>query len=266
METILLQCSGSVAHVTLNRPERLNAINRQMLSELSLVMDRIEADAELRVVIISGSGRAFSSGFDLKEQMESNPTGVAAWRELLRQDFEVVMRMWDSTKPTIAAVRGHCLAGAFELALACDITIAGDDAVFGEPELKFGAGIVVMLLPWLVGPKKAKEIILAGIDDIDAATAFGLGIVNRVVPSADVMQTAQALARRIATIDPALIRQTKRAINRAFAIMGLHEALEAASDINLHIEAEGSPDKREFMDLARRSGLRAALKWRESRF
>ena len=94
--------------------------------------------------------------------METRPTGVEAWREILDRDFGTIMRFWHLSKPTIAAVSGYCLAGGCELALCCDITIASEDAIFGEPELKFGAGIVVMILPWLVGPKRAKEIILCG--------------------------------------------------------------------------------------------------------
>ena len=123
----------------------------------------------LRVLVVTGAGGNFSSGFDLKEQMEARPSGKEAWREILDRDFSAITRFWSLKKPTIAAVNGYCLAGGCELALCCDITIAADDAIFGEPELKFGAGIVVMMLPWLVGPKRAKEIILSGADRIPRA-------------------------------------------------------------------------------------------------
>jgi enoyl-CoA hydratase/carnithine racemase len=129
-----------------------------MLSEIGTALDEIERDASVRVLIVTGAGTAFSSGFDLKEQMERRPVGVGAWRPILRKDFDTIMRFWHFPRPTIAAVRGPCLAGACELALACDITIASEDAFFGEPELKFGAGIVAMILPWVVGPKIAKEM------------------------------------------------------------------------------------------------------------
>jgi enoyl-CoA hydratase/carnithine racemase len=134
-------------------------------------------------LIVAGAGTAFSSGFDLKEQMERRPVGVEAWRPILRKDFDTIMRFWHFPRPTIATVRGPCLAGACELALTCDITIASEDAFFGEPELKFGAGIVAMILPWVVGPKIAKEIILLGQDRIPAARAREIGMVNRVVAS-----------------------------------------------------------------------------------
>ena len=114
------------------------------------------------------------------------------------------MRFWSLSKPTIAAVHGPCLAGAFELALACDITIADETAFFGEPELKFGAGIVTMILPWITGPKQAKEIILNGLDNIPAAEAHRLGLVNRVVPAGTDVDAAMAMARHVAVIDPDL--------------------------------------------------------------
>src|SRR6516225_8340663 len=265
-ETIRLERSGTVALLTLARPERLNAIDRRMLGELQEVLDAVERDDDLRVVVVKGAGGNFSSGFDLKEQMEARPSGVDAWREILDRDFSTIMRFWHLKKPTIAAVQGYCLAGGCELALSCDITIAAEDAVFGEPELKFGAGIVVMILPWLVGPKHAKEIILSGMDRISAPDAARIGLINRVVPPDQLESSALALAHRIAVIDPRLVQRTKQAINRGFEIMGLAEALDAALDIDLAIEGEGSDDKRRFMEIARRDGLKAALAWRDARF
>ena len=153
-----------------------------------------------------------------------------------------------------------------ELALACDITIAAEDAFFGEPELKFGAGIVALLLPWVVGPKIAKEIIYTGEDRIPAARAREIGMVNRVVPVAELEQTAFAIADHIAAVDPNLIKETKRAINRAFEAQNMLEALEEALAIDLAIEGAGSPDKVAFMEIARRDGLKAALAWRDARF
>jgi enoyl-CoA hydratase len=265
-QTIRLERSGVIALLTLSRPERLNAIDKRMLGELQRAVDAVESDDEVRVLVVKGAGGNFSSGFDLKEQMEARPAGFDVWREILDRDFCAVMRFWHCKKPTIAAVQGYCLAGGCELALACDITIAAEDAIFGEPELKFGAGIVVMLLPWLVGPKRAKEIILTGADRIPAAEAARIGLINRVVPPNEVEAAALALARHIAVIDPALVQQTKRAINQSFEMMGLLRALDAALDIDLAIEGEGSEDKRRFMEIARNEGLRKAIAWRDARF
>lgn len=263
---IRLERSGAVATLTLDRPQRLNAINKQMLLELQHALDTVEGDPELRVLVVNGAGGNFSSGFDLSEQMEARPTGVEIWREILERDFGTITRFWHFSKPTVAAVSGYCLAGGCELALCCDITLASEDAIFGEPELKFGAGIVVMILPWLVGPKHAKEIILRGMDRIPAQEALRIGLINRVVSVGELDSAALALARDIAVIDPHLVQQTKRAINRTFEIMGLVDALEAALDIDLAIEGAGSSDKIEFMKIARKDGLRAAIAWRDGRF
>jgi len=265
-ETIGLERAGEVALLTLARPQRLNAINRQMLGELQEALDEVERDDALRVLMVKGAGGNFSSGFDLKEQMEARPSGEQAWREILDRDFAGIMRFWHLRKPTIAAVEGYCLAGGCELALCCDITIAAEDAIFGEPELKFGAGIVVMMLPFLVGPKRAKEIILTGADRIPAPEAARIGLINRVVPAARLDASALALARHIAVIDPQLVSETKRAINQCFETMGLVEALNAALDIDLAIEGKGSDDKRAFMEIARKDGLRKAIEWRDARF
>ena len=263
---IRLERSGAVATLTLDRPQRPNAINKQMLLELQHALDTVEGDPELRALVVNGAGGNFSSGFDLSEQMEARPTGVEIWREILERDFGTITRFWHFSKPTIAAVSGYCLAGGCELALCCDITLASEDAIFGEPELKFGAGIVVLILPWLVGPKHAKEIILRGMDRIPAQEALRIGLVNRVVSVGELDSAALALARDIAVIDPHLVQQTKRAINRTFEIMGLVDALEAALDIDLAIEGAGSADKIEFMKIARKDGLRAAIAWRDGRF
>ena len=189
-QTIDFAVDGPVATLTLNRPQRLNAINKTMLGELQAALDIVENDDNIRALIVTGAGGNFSSGFDLKEQMQAAPSGMDAWRDILDRDFAAVTRFWSLRVPTIAAVQGYCLAGGCELALCCDITIAAQDAIFGEPELKFGAGIVVMMLPWLVGPKRAKDIILTGADRIPAREALAIGLINRVVPAAEVAAAA----------------------------------------------------------------------------
>ena len=194
-ETIHVQHEGRVAHLQLNRPERINALGKAMLREIQDALDALESDPEVRAIVLSGAGRGFSSGFDLKEQMARRPEGATAWREILELDFATTMRFWDSPKPTIAAIHGPCMAGAFEMALACDLSVCSRDAVFGEPELKFGAGIVTLLLPWMVGPKAAKDILLTGEDGVSAERALALGIVSRVVPEGEHLTAALAVGR-----------------------------------------------------------------------
>jgi enoyl-CoA hydratase len=265
-ETIQYEVKDGVAYLVLSRPARTNALNGRMLEEINLAMERAEADQNVKAVIVMGAGPAFSSGFDLKEQMERRPTGFDQWKQILRKDFDAVMRFWHCPKPTIAAVRGPCLAGAFELSLACDMTIASETAFFGEPELKFGAGIVAMWLPWLVGPKIAKEIIFLGEDRLSVERARELGIVNRIVADDALEAEAARVARHLCAIDPNLLKMTKRAINQTLEGQGLIDALESALAIDLEIEGPGSPDKEAFMNVARAEGLKAALVWRDARF
>ena len=265
-QSITYSVADHVAQLTLNRPERLNALHAGALHEINTAMDRAEDDADVRVVVVSGAGRAFSSGFDLKAQMEQAPAGDAVWRGILDLDFDTTMRFWNSPKPTIAAVHGACLAGAFELAMACDITIACEEATFGEPELKFGAGIVTLLLPWMTSPKQAKRIILSADDRIPAREALAMGLVSRVVAPGTHLAEALRTARGIALMDPNLVVQTKKALNRTYDIQGMPTALRMALDIDHTIESHGSPDKRAFMDIARERGMREAIAWRDARF
>ena len=264
-QCITFERRNAVGLVTLDRPAQANAMDRTMLAELNAACDRVEADEAIRALVVTGAGGVFSSGFDLKEQAAAPPDGVAAWRDVLRGDFETVMRFWHLSKPTIAAVRGPALAGACELALACDATVAAEDARFGEPELRFGAGIVVMLLPWLVGPKHAKEILLSGEDEIGAQRAYEIGLVNRVVPVGDEVEAALMLARRMAAVEPALLKRTKATINRMYRMMGFDAALEMALEQDLLIEVEGTSAKREFLEITRTQGLRAAIAWRDAK-
>lgn len=255
-----------VGHLELHRPERLNALSAPMLVEIGEAMDAFERDEAVRVVVLSGAGKGFSSGFDLKDQMQRNPKGSKVWREILDLDFHTTMRFWRCPKPTVAAVHGPCVAGAFEMALACDITIAAEDATFGEPELRFGAGIVTMLLPWMASPKHAKRIILSGQDKVSAELAMQMGLVSEVVRSGEHLEVAMRVARNIARMDPDLVQQTKKALQRTYDVQGLETALAAALDIDHSIESHGSPDKVRFMDIARAEGLQAALAWRARRF
>ena len=263
-ELVLYEQIDAVAVISLNRPERLNAMDQAMLKELNQAAERAEQDDRIRAVVLTGAGNAFSSGFDLKAQAENTPQGVNEWRPVLKRNFDACMSFWQLAKPTVSAVHGPALAGACELSMACDITIADETAIFGEPELRFGAGIVVMLLPWMVGPKRAKEIILLGLDDISAREAKEMGLINRVVPKGEDLNTALSIAKKLSRIDSSLMAQTKQALNRSYAIMGMEEALEFALETDTQIEGEGMPTKAKFLQIARDQGLRAAITWRDS--
>lgn len=263
-DPILYDRTGPVARITLNRPDKLNSITAGMVDSLHRAMDRAEADAEVRVILISGAGKSFSAGFDLGS-MEEEPDREAT-RAMLQADFDVIMRFWNSPKPTISAVQGYVLGGGFELAMACDVTIAAEDAIFGEPEPKFGSGIVALLLPWITGPKAAKEMLLFGNDRIKAQRAEAMGLVNAVVPRAALEEEALAVARRSALLDSTAVRLTKVAINRSYGAMGFEGALRQALDLDLEIETTDTDESRAFKRILNSEGVKAAIAWREARF
>lgn len=262
---VLSERRGAVALLTLNRPDKLNAINVPLIEALDCALDAAEADDAVRAIVVAGAGRAFSAGFDLDMDMGDGKPGPADVRRALENDFRIILRFWDSPKPTVAAVHGYCLGSALELAVACDLTIAAEDCRFGEPEVKFGSGIVALLLPWLAGPKAAKYLLLTGDDRVGAAEAQAMGLVNRVVPPAALLDEAIALAQRIAANDSQAVRLTKRAINRSLDIGGMRQALLAALETDIHIETHETAESRAFNEILKRDGAKAAIAWRAGR-
>ncbi len=263
--TLLIEKRDGVALITLNRAERLNAINATMKAEMQTILDSLRDDGGVGAVVIAGAGRAFSAGMDLKDDAASGIAGAENWRRLLAEDLAFIMRFWDFEKPTVAAVHGYCLAAACELAMACDITVAEEGSYFGEPELRFGSVITAMLMPWLAGPKIAKELLLGADDRVTAERALAIGLVNHVVPKGEGVAAALAMARRMAAMDPDAVRLTKLAINKSFDAMGLRQALRDSLDLAVRIESLETPSRKTFKEITRDKGLKAALEWRDRR-
>lgn len=268
-ETIRFETEGPLAWITLNRPDKLNAISRAMVRELDQALDAALGDESVRVILLNGEGRAFSAGFDLEPHApagQSPEEETAALKQELREDFDLIMRFWDSPKPTIAAIHGYCLGGGLELALACDITIAGRGCHLGEPEVKFGSGIVAMLLPVLCGPKRAKELLLSGNDRVSAEQAEAWGLVNRICDTDWLVHEARALAREIARNDQLAVRLTKQAVNALYEIPRLRDALEHALELDVTIETTETEESRAFNEILKKDGARAAIAWRDRQF
>ena len=256
---------GPVALVGLNRPEKLNAINADMIAELNQALDQIEANDNLLVTVVHGNGRAFCAGFDLTAGIAAKRETEADWRAAIDADLELIMRFWHSPKPTTAALHGYVLAGGFEIALACDLSVCDGATLFGEPELRFGSSIVALLLPWYVNPKRAKRMLLGGQDRMPAEEALGHGIVNEIAPEGESLDAALRLAREVALMDPDSVRMTKQAINQTYDIMGLGQALRMGADTSVQIETLETELRREFNRILREQGMKAALAWREAR-
>jgi len=264
-EVIRYETDGPIAILTLNRPDKLNAINAQMIRELNRALDCAEADPNVRVIVLRGEGKAFSAGFDLGGGDSPHEDRIQKLRADLQLDFDIIMRFWDSPKITIAAVHKYCLGSALEMAVACDITVAAEGCRFGEPEVRFGSGIVALILPWVIGPKRAKELLLTGTDEVTAERALEMGLVNRVVPAEDCHEEALRIARTIAVNDSVAVALTKQAINRSYEAMGMRSALLQALEMDVSVEASETPESREFERIRAEEGTKAALAWQTAR-
>ncbi len=212
-ETIIVEKEGNVGIVTLNRPEALNALNNQLISELGAVLDAWEGDPNIRCILITGSDKAFAAGADIKEMQSFG------YMDVYVQDFiSTWERVAHCRKPVIAAVAGFALGGGCELAMMCDFIIAAETAKFGQPEIKLGimpgAG-GSQRLTRLIGKSKAMEMCLTG-RMIDAEEAERAGLVSRVVPAADLLEDAKKTAATIAAMSLPAVMMTKESVNRAY--------------------------------------------------
>ena len=265
-DPVIYETRGPAAWITINRPEKMNALNEAVLAGLHELLDRAVADDEVKVVVVTGAGeRAFSAGYDLSAEAAHSDIPAHEWHDVLKTDIDATMKLWQLPKPTIAAVRGYCLAGGCEVAMACDLIVSGESGKFGEPEIRYGSGPVTLLMPFILGQKKTNELLFTG-DVIDAAAAERAGMINRVVADDKVEDEVEALVRKIAPTPLPVLRLTKVALVRAYEAMGLREAVNMNLDLSSMLNAADMPEQREFMDIVRAQGLKAALAWRDNRY
>ena len=251
--------------LTLNRPAKLNALSVELVEALDAAIAAAAADPEVRVIVLEGAGRAFSAGYDLTEEAEGAIGGPVAWRAALATDVAATVRILDCPKPVIAQVHGYAPAGGLELAMACDLVVAAEGTKLGEPEIRYGSAPVTLLMPYLIGQKKTRELLLTG-DLIDAVEAERIGLINRVVPVERLAAEVDALADRLARTPPEVMRPTKQMLNRAMDAAGFRLAVEAGLDLGAIVNAADTPEQREWDTIVRRDGLKAALAWRDRRY
>jgi len=234
-ETILFEVRDQIAWVIMNRPESMNAINRLMARELVEACKQIEDDAGIRVAIFTGAGdRAFSAGMDLKERAETSFSPIERRNQKLSQTIHTQSRAIEAlTKPTIAAIRGYCVGGGLEMALACDMRVAAEDAKLGLAEVRRGlipGSGGTQRLPRAVGVSKALEICLTG-DNVSGTDAERLGLVNKAVGAAEVNKAAEDLANRILKGAPMSVAFIKEAIKKGVEL-SLEEGLRLEADLS----------------------------------
>jgi enoyl-CoA hydratase len=275
----------AVATITLNRPERLNAISLEMRAELEATLLDLKPDDAVRVIRLRGAGRGFCSGYDLSSSASVYNTGLATGkeeapaapgsvpmtglgeasmvkdRERLRENIERWLQMWSYRKPIVAQVHGVCLAGGLDLLGVCDLVYASPDATFGHPAAR-GLGIppTMGMLPLKIGAAATKELFFTG-DTVDGVEAHRLGLVNKVVPLDELDERTMALCRRIALMPLDALTLHKSVINRWSELQGLRlGALEGAEfDAMFHV----TPASIEFGRIAGADGVREALRWRD---
>ena len=252
-----------IAKITINRPEVRNAFRPQTIMELVEAFELCRADTSMGVVILTGQGPdAFCSGADLKIGHDGYIGGKGAPRANI---LDVQKQIRALPKPVIAMVAGYAIGGGHVLHVVCDITIAADDAVFGEPEIRFSNVGPALVMPFVIGLKRARELLYLG-DTIDASTALSYGMVNRVVPRADLAAATLAFARRLALISPEALAGTKLAINRGADAAGLRNAIRAGLDVVAPLYAARTEVGLQFDEIRNRDGLGAALRWRAAQF
>jgi enoyl-CoA hydratase len=224
-ETLLFAKKDDVALVTLNRPKVLNAMNQQLWIDLQSALDDARTDPRIKVVVLTGQGRAFSSGADLKASKTRSAEAYRSYLESLQEVSRMIIRF---PKPTVAAINGFALGSGYELALACDIRIAAQDAQIGSPEARVASSVTggaFRLIQELIGPGKAKELLFTA-DPIDGLEAERIGLVNKAVPADELMDAAMAMAHRIAVNDLFSLKMIKKGLRLAQTEVSLEALMD----------------------------------------
>jgi enoyl-CoA hydratase len=276
-ESIIYEVERGRARITLNRPEKLNALSLKLQSELNEALWEADNNKAVHCVILRGEGRAFSAGYDLSgadntvplsrvESSENHYRGSRgidddAWQLERAQRYR--MAIFDMHKPTIAQVHGYCLAGGTDIALLCDMVIAAEDATFGFPPARDLGALPTNFWLYHVGPQWAKRLMLTG-DSITGAEAQEIGLVLKAVPAEHLEAEVEQLADRLALIDPDLLSANKRIINTGLELMGARtlQRMAAENDVRGH----NTKAAREYMQSVKDKGLRETLRARDAKF
>ena len=254
-----------VRRITLNRPEKRNALNHPLRGQLIAALQAADRDDDVRVSIVRGAGTSFSAGYDLgggnegHEYPHFTAPGEGQWP---RHVTETWMGIWDLAKPVIAQVQGYCLAGGSELATGCDLVYVAEDAKMGYPAVRFGVPDM-QFHAWLLGMRAAMEMMVTG-DSISGTEAVRLGWANRAFPEAELEGAVVAVAQRIAKLPPDIVQLNKRTVHRAMDIMGIRQSIRSGTE--LCSLGTKQPSFLEFIEGMRTKGLTKALQERDEPF
>jgi enoyl-CoA hydratase/carnithine racemase len=265
-DEVLYAQDGRIVRITINRPSKMNTLNPPMMAELSAALRRAEADDGVSVIVLTSAGDHFGAGYDLKYDWNGHfGSDLMGMRRALRASVDFEFGPWDCAKPVIAMVRGYCLAGSCELAMMCCITYAAKSAKFGEPEIRFSTAPPAIVMPWIIGLKRTRELLYTG-DMIGADEACEAGMVNRVFDDEKLEEETMRYARRAAAISREGLMTTKAAINRGAEIAGLREAVNYGVETATILDCSETEQFLQFEAVRKEQGLSAAIRWRESQF
>lgn len=265
-QTILYERKDRIARITLNRPEKLNAINRAMSNELEQAVVEANADAEVRVIILRGAGRSFCAGFDL--DMTGRPAPSEPWDPFndylwTTDTCDKWMSMWRGHKPVVAQVHGWCVGGGTDMVLCADMIVAAEDARFGYPPARvFGSPTSFMWI-YRLGVEWAKRLMLTG-DNVDGKTAERIGLIGKAVPADKLEEEVESFARRIAQVPLSQLVSMKLIINQAYENMGLHTTQLLGSIMDGLMR--NTPEGLAFARSLREKGVRATVDERDGPF
>jgi enoyl-CoA hydratase len=263
---LILEKSELIGTLTLNRPEKLNAMTPQLIAEFGEALGQIERDAEIKVVIIRGAGRSFSTGYDLT----GGSGGGSAERftidddqRFLQRYVEHWLRLRDLPKPVISMVHGYCLAGATQLCISSDIIFVAEDAQIGFPSIPAGAGYVSSFWNWMVGPHRTKYLAFLPGSRISGKEAEAMGFATRAFPASSLEQETYDYARRVARVPAQKLRLEKLAINRAMDLRGFRVSVQTGSEFDAIFHF--GPGNEEIRKIQKERGLRGAIQWYEEK-
>jgi enoyl-CoA hydratase len=254
LEAIKVERSGPILRIRMNRPDKLNAQNPTLIEEMDAAFTEGAADPDVRAIVLSGEGRAFSAGHDLEypgydRRGYTYHTRIEMERRLF---LDKLQRIRNLPTPTIAQVQGHCVAAGLMLACMCDLIVCDETARFANPVVAMGMpGVQLLIEPWEIGARKAKELLFTA-EAIDAAEAHRLGLVNRVVPAAQLEAEVDALANRIAALPAFAVRTVKKSINDTLDFMGQGRAWE--HHFLLHVAGKRSEEFDQWWSAVEREG------------
>ncbi|CAE6854498.1 MULTISPECIES: enoyl-CoA hydratase/isomerase family protein [Paraburkholderia] len=263
-ELPITDITDGVLTITFNRPERLNALTTAIYIHIRDQVLAASASDDVSVVVLKGNGRAFSSGYDLKAQMSQR----SMEQKLLSQHLDANgarWAIWNCRKPVVAAVHGYCLAGALELVLPTDFTISAESCKFGIPEILYGGGPAFNMFPWMMGHKKAKEIILMG-EHFSARQAYEMGLVTKVVPDDDLDEVTARFVTRLKRMPRGALWINKQGLNRAYETAGMVPHINSWPDMLTVLEQMPDPTRDAFREKVLKDGPRAGIQFRDGIF